>query len=143
MAHYAKVKDGIVTQVIVAEPEFFDTFVDDDAGRWVETSFNMKGGVYIDPTTQEPADDQSIVDGDPARERKNFAGVGYIYDTEKDLFYSPQSFDSWTLDETTATWEAPVAYPTDGSFYTWDEDAYNADTSDPKTAGWVLFSNAT
>jgi len=130
MAHYAKVKDGIVTDVIVAEAEFFDTFVDNTPGTWVKTSYNMRGGVYhIDG---EPAEDQSVIDGDEARERKNFAGIGFNYDGIG--FYQQKPYNSWTLNNTTYFWEAPLDYPDDGNEYMWDEDAYQADN----TTGWVL-----
>ena len=139
MAHYAKVVNGIVTEVIVAEPSFFDTFVDTTAGRWVKTSYNMVGGKYIDPATGEPATDQSIVTGDEARERKNFAGYGYHYDGVG--FYAPQPFDSWTLNSTSYVWQPPHDAPAltqaeidANKVYVWDEDAYQADN----TAGWVL-----
>ena len=138
MAHFAKVESGTVTQVIVAEPEFFDTFVDSSPGEWVQTSYNMRGGVYYDPSTNAPAADQSVITGDAARERKNYAGVGYKYDGTG--FYPPQPYASWTLNETTYLWEAPVAMPSDGNMYWWDEDAYQNDSADPKTAGWALVS---
>jgi len=113
MAHYAKVVDGIVTQVIVAEADFFETFVDSSAGEWVQTSYNTRGGVHYGQ------------DGEPdggVALRKNYAGVGYIYDKERDAFISPKEFDSWILNEDTCCWEAPVAYPEDGKLYEWDED---------------------
>lgn len=125
MAHFAKVQNGIVTKVIVAEPEFFDTFVDDSPGKWIKTSYNMHGGVYYDPATGEPAVDQSVIEGDEARGRKNYAGRGYTYDAAKDAFIPPQPFASWTLNEDSCLWEAPVAYPTDGKMYQWDEDTTN------------------
>jgi len=107
MAHYAKVSDGVVTQVIVAEKEFFDTFVDEAPGEWVQTSYNTRGGVHLNG-------------GIPLR--KNSAGVDFIYDVDKDAFIPPQNFISWTLNEDTYLWEAPVAYPTDDKMYDWDED---------------------
>ena len=125
MAHFAKVQNGIVTRVIVAEPEFFDNFVDDSPGRWVKTSYNMRGGVYYDPATGEPAADQSVIADDEARQRKNYAGKGYTYDATRDAFIPPQPFASWTLNETSCLWEAPVAYPDDGNMYTWDEETTN------------------
>lgn len=135
MSHYAKVVSGVVTKVIVAEAEFFDTFVDDSPGTWVKTSYNMRGGVYYDPATNAPAADQSVITGDEARERKNYAGIGFNYDGTG--FYPPQPYNSWTLNSTTYLWEAPIPYPDDDNRYQWDEDAYQADTADPKTAGWV------
>ena len=115
MSHYAKVTDGIVTQVIVAEPEFFETFVDTSPGEWVQTSYNTRGGVHIDPETGEPSADQTKA------LRKNYAGIGFTYDRERDAFIPPKPFASWTLNETSCLWEAPVPYPNDGKRYTWDE----------------------
>jgi len=123
MAHFAKVKNGIVTQVIVAEPDFFDTFVDDNPGSWIKTSYNIRGGVYYNPETNQPADDQSVIADDESRGRKNYAGIGYTYDKTKDAFIPPQPFASWTLNETSCLWEAPIAYPDDGEVYSWNEES--------------------
>ena len=114
MAHFAKVVNGTVEQVIVAEPEFFDTFVDSSPGEWIQTSYNTHGGVHYSPETGEP-------DGGVAL-RKNYAGVGFTYDAAKDAFIPPQPYNSWNLNEETCLWEAPVAYPEDGNMYTWNED---------------------
>ena len=116
MAHFAKVQDGVVTQVIVAEPEFFDTFVDSTPGEWIQTSYNTRGGVHYDPETQQPSSTQEKA------LRKNYAGIGFTYDRDRDAFIPPQPFDSWLLDEGTCLWEAPVPYPTDGGMYRWDEE---------------------
>lgn len=132
MAHYAKVLDQVVTKVIVAEPEFFESFVDDTPGTWIKTSYNIRGGVYYDPATGQPAEDQSVIDEDEARQRKNYARIGGYYDDVG--FYEPQPFPSWTLDNTTYIWHPPIPYPSDGQVYDWDEDAYQADN----TTGWVL-----
>ena len=118
MAHYAKVLNGKVLNVIKADPEFFDDFVDDSPGEWIATSYNMYGGVYLDEN-RNPVADQSIIDGDPARERKNYAGVGFSYDGTG--FYSPKPFDSWVLNTTSYLWEAPVPRP-EGDCY-WNEEA--------------------
>jgi len=123
MSHYAKVKDGIVEQVIVAEPEFFQNFVDTSPGQWIKTSYNMRGGVYYDPNTNQPAEDQSVIEGDEARQRKNYAGIGYTYDRDRDAFIPPQPFASWTLNEETCLWDPPVPYPNDGKEYVWDEES--------------------
>ena len=112
MAHFAKVVDGKVTQVIVAEPEFFETFVDSTPGEWIQTSYNTRGGVHI-------------LGGTPLR--KNFAGIGYSYNRELDAFIAPKPFPSWTLDEETCLWDAPVAYPTDGGLYIWNESTQSWD----------------
>jgi hypothetical protein len=105
MGHFAKVVDGKVTQVIVAEPEFFDTFVDSSPGTWLATSYNTVGNKHTKGGTPF---------------RGNYAGVGYTYDAQKDVFYAPQPFSSWTLNAD-FIWEAPIAMPDDGNFYSWDE----------------------
>ena len=133
MAHYAKVLNGEVINTIVAESNFFETFVDDSPGEWIRTSYNMYGGVYFD-STNNPASDQSVINGDPARERKNYATAGYLYDGI--AFYSPQPYPSWTLNKSTYLWEPPLTKPNDGKVYSWDESAYQADN--PK--GWTLLS---
>jgi hypothetical protein len=114
MGHFAKVVDGKVSQVIVAEPDFFDTFVDSSPGQWIQTSYNTRGNVHYAPNTNEP-------DGEPAL-RGNYAGIGYTYDNINDVFYAPRPYDSWTLSHDTWLWEAPVAYPTDGGLYAWKEE---------------------
>ena len=116
MSHFAKVVDGKVVQVIVAEPEFFNTFVDTSPGQWLQTSYNTRGGVHYQPNSNTPSDDQSKA------LRKNYAGVGFSYDAQKDAFVPPQPFASWTLNNDTAQWEAPVAMPDDGQMYTWNEE---------------------
>lgn len=125
MSHYAKVINGIVEKVIVAEAEFFDTFIDDSAGEWIQTSYNTHGGKHYDEDGNED-------DGTPLR--KNFAGIGFSYDVDKDAFIPPKLYDSWTLNENTCLWEAPIEYPTDGNVYEWNEDLYQADN----TQGWEL-----
>ena len=106
MAHFCKVVDGKVTQVIVAEPEFFDTFVDSSPGTWLQTSYNTHGN-------QHP-------EGRPLR--GNYAGIGYTYDAQNDVFIAPKPFNSWVINEDTWLWEAPVAMPDDGKLYNWDEE---------------------
>ncbi len=119
MAHFAKVNNGIVEQVIVAEPEFFDTFVDSSPGEWIQTSYNTRGGVHYNPDTNQPSADQSKA------LRKNYAGIGYTYDRERDAFIPPKPYASWILNEQSCLWEAPVPYPTDDKVYRWDETAGN------------------
>lgn len=109
MSHFAKITDGKVVQVIVAEKEFFDTFVDSSPGEWIQTSYNTKGN-------QHP-------EGRPLR--GNYAGIGYIYDSINDVFYAPQPYPSWTLNNTTWLWEAPITYPIDGKIYKWNESITN------------------
>tara|TARA_R100000353_G_scaffold2784_1_gene4182 strand:- start:39 stop:437 length:399 start_codon:yes stop_codon:yes gene_type:complete len=127
MSHYAKVENGIVTQVIVAEPEFFDTFVDTTPGEWIKTSYNIKGGVYYDPETNQPAEDQSVIEEDEARQRKNYAGISFSYDQTKDAFIPPQPYSSWVLNNTTCLWDAPIACPDDGNRYQWNEETTSWD----------------
>lgn len=116
MAHFAKVLDGKVVQVIVAEQEFFDTFVDSSPGEWIQTSYNTRGGVHYKPDSHEPSEDQSKA------LRGNYAGVNYLYDRVNDVFYEPQPYPSWTLNRTTWRWEAPVPYPKDtDKIHLWDE----------------------
>lgn len=114
MAHFAKVKDGVVVDVIVAEPEFFDTFVDSTPGQWIQTSYNTRGGKHYDQDGNESADQSKAL-------RKNYAGVGFLYDPALDAFMPPKPYPSWTLDENTCWWVAPVAYPEDGNQYNWNE----------------------
>ena len=109
MSHFAKVCDGKVLKVIVAEKEFFDTYIDDSPGEWIQTSYNTHGN-------QHP-------EGRPLR--GNYAGIGYTYDRTNDVFYAPQPYASWILDNTTWTWKAPVAMPTDDKKYAWDETTIN------------------
>lgn len=106
MSHFAKVLDGKVTRVIVAEPEFFDTFVDTSPGTWLQTSYNTRGNQHTNG-------------GTPLR--GNYAGIGYTYDQANDVFYAPQPFASWTLNQTTWLWEAPTPCPTDNKRYRWNE----------------------
>tara|TARA_Y100000034_G_C6560061_1_gene242326 strand:+ start:62 stop:439 length:378 start_codon:yes stop_codon:yes gene_type:complete len=112
MAHFAKVQDGIVTEVIVAEPEFFDSFVDTSPGEWIQTSYNTRGGIHYAPNSNDPDDGIAL--------RKNFAAIGYTYDKDRDAFIPPKPYPSWLLDEPTCTWEAPIPKP-EGD-YRWNEE---------------------
>jgi len=112
MSHFAKVLDGKVIQVISAEPEFFDTFVDTSAGTWIQTSYNTRGGIHYGQDGQP--------DGGLAL-RANFAGLGYIYDNQNNVFYAQQPYPSWTISAPTWIWTPPVPYPTDGKQYKWNE----------------------
>ena len=109
--HFAKVLNGKVIKVIVAEPEFFNSFVDDSPGQWIQTSYNTHGGVHLQ-------------DGEPLR--KNYAGIGYDYDSQRDAFIPPKPYNSWVLNEESCLWEAPIEKP-EGN-YRWDED----------TISWIL-----
>jgi len=109
MSHFAKVVDGKVVQVIVAEKEFFDTYVDSSPGTWLQTSYNTHGN-------QHP-------EGRPLR--GNYAGMGYTYDATNDVFYAPKPHDSWMLNTSTWLWEAPKPMPDDEKLYQWDEATIN------------------
>ena len=104
MSHFAKVVDGVVEIVIVAEQDFIDT----QEGTWVQTSYNTRGDVHSAGKTPL---------------RKNYAGPGSIYDADRDAFYAPQPYSSWTLNDDSCLWEPPVAYPDGRGAYVWDEDA--------------------
>jgi hypothetical protein len=116
MSHFAKVVDGKVVTVIVAEQEFFDTFVDSSPGHWIQTSYNTHGGVHYGQDGKP--------DGGVAL-RGNYAGIGHIYDAINDVFHEPQYYPSWTLNTTTWTWEAPIPRPTDDKDYIWNESILN------------------
>lgn len=105
MSHFAKVIDGIVAEVLVIEQDVIDTGMFGDPSLFVQTSYNTYGG-------QHP-------EGRPLR--KNYAGIGFTYDAERDAFIPPQPFASWTLNEDTCLWDAPTALPDDGKPYYWDE----------------------
>ena len=107
MSHFAKVENGIVTQVLVIEQDVVDTGHWGNPALWIQTSYNTRGG-------------QHILGGTPLR--KNYAGAGYTYDSERDAFIPPQPYASWVLDETTCQWQSPTPIPTDDKMYTWDED---------------------
>ena len=103
MAHYAKVEDGVVTQVIVADSQ--EWCQANLGGTWIQTSYNTQGGV-------------NSRDGGTSL-HKNYAGIGYGWDGVG--FFAPQPYPSWTKDADTYLWNAPVAYPTDGERYVWNE----------------------
>jgi hypothetical protein len=121
MGHYAKVINGLVVDVNVATQEWVDAqpkvwYID-----WVQTSYNIYGGVYYDPATNQPHADQSLINEEAGRKRKNYAGLGFRYDSERDAFIPPQPFMSWTLNEDTCLWESPIPYPQDNKQYFWNE----------------------
>jgi hypothetical protein len=109
MSHFAKVENGIVTDVIVADAYFVTTL----SGQWIQTSYNTRNGLHYAPNSNTPDGGMPV--------RGNYAGIGFIYNAENDVFYPPQPFPSWTISAPTWTWTAPIAYPTDGKIYTWDE----------------------
>tara|TARA_R100001530_G_scaffold112865_1_gene79872 strand:+ start:161 stop:520 length:360 start_codon:yes stop_codon:yes gene_type:complete len=115
MSHFAKIENDLVTQVIVAEQDFINTM----DGQWVQTSYNTRAGIHYAPNSNDP-------DGGVAL-RKNYAGIGYTYDSDRDAFILPKPYDSWLLDEQTCTWEAPVPYPNDDNTYEWNEETQTWD----------------
>lgn len=112
MGHYAKVVDGKVVDIKVAKADYMETFVDDTPGEWVKTSYNTHCGVH---------------NGGKIPLRKNYAGIGYTYDKDRDAFIPPKPWESWTLNEETCQWDPPVPYPEikNGELYYWDETAQN------------------
>lgn len=112
MSHFAKVENGIVNQVIVANQDVIDSGM--FGAAWVQTSYNTRGGIHYGQDGQP--------DGGVAL-RKNYAGIGYTFDATRDAFIAPQPFPSWVLNEQSCQWESPVPMPTDGKMYSWDEDA--------------------
>lgn len=134
MGHYAKVVDGKVVQVIVAQQDFIDQYHSGET--WIKTSYNTKGGVhYVPEDADTPEGQRRIPSEDQSKAlRKNYAMVGDIYDSVRDAFYDECDYASWTLNEDTCCWEPPIAYPVDTNLYYWDEDVYQADN----TEGWIL-----
>ena len=129
MAHFAKIdENNIVTAIEVVSNDVATTeqagadFLNSLYGTtdtWKQTSYNTKGNVHS-------------LGGTPFR--KNYASIGMTFDSTRDAFYAPQPFNSWSLNETTCLWEAPIPYPDDGNLYEWDEETYQEDN----TLGWLL-----
>jgi len=115
MSHFAKVKSRKVLEVIVTEQDFINSLPKETGVKWVQTSYNTRGGVHYKPNSNELSGEDGL--------RKNFAGVGYTYDTGRDAFYAPKPFTSWTLNEETCLWEPPTPMPDDDKLYQWDESA--------------------
>lgn len=113
MAHFARVVDGVVTEVIVAEQAVLDTGL--FGSGWVQTSYRTRAGEHPE--------------GQPLR--KNYAGIGFTYDEQRDAFIPPKDFPSWTLNEDTCTWNAPIAKPDDGKLYAWNEETTSWDEVEP------------
>jgi hypothetical protein len=119
MGHYAKVINGIVIDVNVATQEWVDA--QPDKWAWIETSYNIFGGVYYNPETNKPHTDQKLAKATAGRKRKNYAGIGYRYDEKLDAFIPPTPYPSWKLNEDTCLWDAPIPYPSDNKQYIWNE----------------------
>lgn len=110
MAHFAKIENGLVVDVIVADQTFIDAGYVGDPSQWIQTSYNTFG-------------DEHTMNGVPLR--KNYAGIGFTYDLDRDAFIPPQPYPSWILDEDTCLWNSPVEYPSDDKIYVWNEDTLN------------------
>jgi hypothetical protein len=121
MSHFAKLdENNVVIFVTVGRQEDDGKEAELCArtgDRYVQTSYNTRGGVHYDPATGEPSADQSKA------LRKNYAGIGYTYDEARDAFIPPKPFPSWLLNEETCLWESPVPYPDDGQNYVWNEES--------------------
>lgn len=124
ISHWAEINENnIVTRVLVGDnndpngDEGYQWLIDNLGGNWVKTSYNAIGGKRRNPETGEITEEAGF--------RKNYAGIGYSYDSVRDAFIPPKPFNSWLLNEDTCLWDAPVAYPTDGKIYSWDEDTTN------------------
>ena len=114
MAHYAFLdQNNIVTEVIVGKNE------GEEGINWEQHYGNFRGQI-CKRTSYNTVGGIHSLGGTPFR--KNYAGVGYIYDSNRDAFISPKPFQSWVLNESTCNWEAPVAYPNDGQIYSWNEE---------------------
>jgi hypothetical protein len=125
MAHFAEIDDNnIVIRVIVVEQDVIDSGLFGDPSKWIQTSYNTRGGIHE-------------LGGTPLR--KNFAAIGYTYDAQRDAFIAPKpaNFNSWVFNETTCLWEAPVPMPNNGRYYYWNEetlswiDMYENEASTP------------
>jgi hypothetical protein len=129
MAHFAKLDNNNVVVFVTAgrdEDEHKEQELTDRTGEiYKRTSYNTKGGIHYNPVTGQPSEDQSKAF------RKNYAGIGYSYDQQRDAFIPPKPFNSWILNESTCNWESPVVYPTDGKKYEWNEE----------TLTWIEISN--
>ena len=124
MAHFARIKDSIVDFVVVGrdEDENNENLLAHDEWIYKRTSYNTSGGIHY--TNGIPSQDQSKAF------RKNYAGIGYYYDSIRDAFIPPKPFPSWTLNEESCLWDSPVPYPSDGNNYYWNEETLN----------WELFN---
>ena len=123
MATFAKIENNIVTTVISVVNEvlkdsngveqetigvqFLKNLYNDPEAIWKQTSYNTNAGIHS-------------LGGTPFR--KNHAGIGYTYDTQRDAFIPPKPYNSWVLNEETCNWNAPIAYPNDGQGYNWNEE---------------------
>lgn len=134
MAHYAFLdENNIVTEVIVGKDEtdltddWEKVYGDFRGQKCKRTSYNTYLGIYYTPNTRTPDPDQTKAF------RKNFAGIGMTYDESRDAFIYQKTFPSWTFNEFSCSWDAPIPYPTDGESYYWDEDKQSWEKLEPKS----------
>lgn len=110
MSHYARIdQNNIVQEVIVAEQSEINTGAFGDPSRWIQTSYNTRGG-------------QHLLGGTPLR--KNYAGIGFLYDPERDAFIEPRPAGDWIFNDDTCLWQRPIPYPEDGQLYRWNDDTH-------------------
>ena len=126
MAHWAELdSNNVVTRVLVGDnndpagDEGYQWLVDNLGGTWVKTSYNAVGGKWRNPETNEITQNPGF--------RKNYSGIGYTYDADRDAFIAPKPFNSWVLNEDTCLWNPPVAHPNDGQSYIWNEETVSWD----------------
>ena len=129
MAHWAEIdENNIVLQVIVADnndpegDEGYKWLINNLGGTWVKTSYNAVAGKYRNPETNEIIDQPGF--------RKNFAGIGFTYDSDRDAFIPPKPYNSWIINEDTCLWKAPIPYPNNEGIYTWNESTLSWDTAE-------------
>ena len=134
MGHFAEIdKNGLVIRVVVANQEYIDTGSLGDPLTWVQTSYNTRGGVHYLPNSNTPSGNLQF--------RKNYAGIGYMYDKKRDAFIPPKPFDSWILNEDTCLWDPPVPFPETEEFLQWNEKTKQWEIPkklDEQTGEWVF-----
>jgi hypothetical protein len=137
MAHYAFIDNNdIVTEVIVGIDEDSTDTLPEGYTSWEDWYLTQRPSMSACKRTSYNTIANTHSGGGTAF-RGNYAGIGYTWDETNDVFYPPQPYGSWTL-SSDWVWEAPIDYPDDGNNYIWNENAYQADTADPKTEGWEL-----
>ena len=126
MSHFAEIDEtNTVLRVIVAEQDFINTGAVGDPSKWIQTSYNTRGGVHYGQDGQPDGGEQM---------RKNYAGIGYTYDAGRDAFIPPKPFPSWTLDDETCYWNPPTPMPSDiTKIWTWNETTQSWDGTDLPT----------
>ena len=122
MAHFAEIDSNnkVIRVIVIPDEEEHrgQDFCSIDlglGGTWLQTSYNSYGGVHYTANREAPSGKTAF--------RKNYAGINFTYDEERDAFIEPQPYFSWLLNEDTCIWEPPVSYPSDGNLYMWDEDS--------------------